>query len=414
MVKKSSAIIACVIVFVFTSIISSVLTIAGGNILDMVGTRPTPMSTAAAVEDVDYNRLDEIRDIYHNKALEDVTDKKLVDGAAKGMAWASGDIYSAFFTEEEFEEFKKAEEGTYVGIGVSVNLDPVDRLITAVNIYKDSPAEKAGMLAGDKIIKVDDTDVTPLSLEQTVKLVRGEAGTQVRITVLRGTDTKELSMTRAEVKMKFTEWEMLENNIGYIKIFEFSGDTRLDNNAAALFDKAVQEMKEQGMKGFILDLRNNPGGSLDIVAPIADALFPSGPIITMVDRTGKEVPNSKIVSAPSSIGLPMVVLINENSASASELLAGGIQDYKIGTLIGVTTYGKGVAQSFAMLSDGSVLKYTADKYLTGGGRCPQTVGIKPDIEVVLNEEVQKNPLLLRTAQDNQYQRAIEELLKMIR
>lgn len=409
MVKKSSAITVCIVVCVFTFVIATVLTAAGGY-LYLKGNNMLLQQGSQAPT----SRLDEIKSIYHNLALNDVPDDKLMDGAAKGMAWGSGDIYSAFFTADEFKEFRKEEAGTYVGIGVSVNVDPKDKLITAVTIYKDSPAEKAGMLAGDKIIKVNDTDVTALTQEQTVKLVRGDAGTQVRITVLRDSDTKELTMTRAEVKMNFTIYNMLPNNIGYIRIYEFSGDIKQDNNAAALFNKAVTELKAQGMKGFILDLRNNPGGSLDIVAPIADALFPAGPIITMVDRTGKEVPGSKIISNPGMIGLPMVVLVNENSASASELLSGGIQDYKVGTLIGVTTFGKGVAQSFASLSDGSVLKYTADKYLTGGGRCPQTVGIKPDIEVEASDELKKNPNLFCTDKDNQFQRAVEELTRMIK
>jgi len=262
------------------------------------------------------------------------------------------------------------------------------------------------MVAGDKIIAINGADVTTKSLDETVKLVRGEAGSQVQVTVLRGKDTKVLTMTRAEVVANRTEWKMLDNNIGYIKIIEFNG------NAATLFDQAIKELKAQGMKGFILDLRNNPGGSLNIVAPIADELFPKGPIIKMVDKNNKVV--DEIDSNESHIGLPMVVLVNENSASASELLSGGIQDYKVGTLIGVTTYGKGVAQSFATLTDGSVLKYTADKYLTGGGRCPQSVGIKPDIEVKLDQAVVDNPLLLCTDKDNQYQRGIEELTKMIK
>jgi carboxyl-terminal processing protease len=413
MVKKSSAIAACVIVFACTFVIASALSLAGGYMflagsgrLQSVQEQPTP--TGAAVQGVNYDRLDEIRKVIHNNALTDVDDQKLLDGAAKGMAYGTEDKYAQFFTADEFKEFNKEEAGSYVGIGVSVNVDPVDKLITAITIYKDSPAEKGGMLAGDKILKVNDTDVSAMSLEETVKLVKGEPGSTVRITVLRGQDTKELTMTRGEVIMNRTEWKMLDNGMGYIKIIEFNG------NAYDLFDKAVKELKGKGMKGLVLDLRNNPGGSLNIVAPIADQLFPAGPIITMVDRNGKEVPGSRIDSGASKIGLPMVVLVNENSASASELLSGGIQDYKVGTLIGVTTYGKGVAQSFAELSDGSWLKYTADKYLTGGGRCPQSVGIKPDIEVVLNDEVKKNPLLLCTDKDNQYQRAIEELGKMLK
>jgi carboxyl-terminal processing protease len=420
MIRKSAAVTACVIACVCTFIVASVFTagaglaiLSGAGMLRSAAERPLPTAgaTAQPAKAGDYSRLDEIRNIYHNYALTDVTDQDLLDGAAYGMAYGSGDMYSEFFTADDFKEFQQQEQGNYVGIGVSVNVDPRDKLITAITVYKGSPAEKAGMLPGDKILKVDDTDVTPLNLDETVKLVRGEPGTQVRITVLRGEDQVELTMTRAAVKVEFATGEMVEDGIGYVKILEFNG------NAADLFDKIVKDLKGKGMKGFILDLRNNPGGSLDVVAPIADALFPAGPIITMEDRNGKVV--DQINSKAGYLNMPMVVLVNENSASASELLCGGIQDYGVGTLVGVTTYGKGVAQSFATLSDGSVLKYTADKYLTGGGpdgskaRCPQSVGVQPDIVVELDEAAKDNPLLLNTPQDNQYMRALQELRKMV-
>ena len=224
--------------------------------------------------------------------------------------------------------------------------------------------------------------------------------------VLRGdNETVELTFTRAEVVVNRTEWKLLDGGIGYIKILEFNG------NAAELFDKAIRELKGQGMKGLVLDLRYNPGGSLDVVAPIADELFPKGPIIQMVNRAGEV--EQQIDSKASYLNIPMVVLVNEYSASASELLCGGIQDYKVGTLVGVTTYGKGIAQSFKVFDDGAALRYTADKYLTGGGRSPHKVGIKPDIEVVLDQAVVDNPDLLCTDQDNQYTRALEEIRKMV-
>ncbi len=413
MVKKSSAFIACAIVFVFTAATVCILTIAGYSLFmvnsgRLQNTQQEPQPTVAAGN---YSRLDEIRGVFHNDALTDVTDETLLDGAAKGMAWGSGDVYSEFFTAEEFKSFQQEEEGSYVGIGVAVNVDQEDKLITAVTVYKGSPAEKGGMLPGDKIIIVNGEEVAGLSLEQTVKLVRGEAGTEVVITVLRGSDQVELKMTRAEVIMNRTEWAMLDNGMGYIKILEFNG------NAATLFDKAIKELKAQGMKGLILDLRNNPGGSLDVVAPIADELFPAGPIITMVDRDGKEVPRSRIMSDNGYLNLPMVVLVNKNSASASELLSGGIQDYKVGKLIGVTTYGKGVAQSFRQLKDGTWLKYTSNKYLTGGGRCPQDTGFTPDVVVELDDAAKENPTIYSqtppTSVDNQFMRAVNELAKMM-
>ena len=409
MVKKSTAIIVSVVLCVVTFAAGVALTGVGGYAL-LLGSGqlkgPGASATPANGAGVDCSRLDEIRAIYHSDALEDVTDQMLVDGAAKGMAGNSGDDYSTYFTPEEWAEFNRQEEGKYVGIGVSVNVDTKDNLITAVNVYKGSPAEKGGMRVGDKIVKVDDTDVAGMELDAVVKLVRGEAGSQVRVAVLRGdNETVELTFTRAEVVVNRTEWKLLDGGIGYIKILEFNG------NAAELFDQAIRELKGQGMKGLVLDLRYNPGGSLDVVAPIADELFPKGPIIQMVNRAGEV--EQQIDSKASYLNIPMVVLVNEYSASASELLCGGIQDYKVGTLVGVTTYGKGIAQSFKVFDDGAALRYTADKYLTGGGRSPHKVGIKPDIEVVLDQAVVDNPDLLCTDQDNQYTRALEEIRKMV-
>lgn len=409
MVKKSTAILISVILCVVTFAAGVVVTGVGGYaVLLGTGQLNVPGATAAPGNSakVDYSRLDEIRAVYHSDALEDVSDQKLVDGAAKGMASNSGDDYSTYFTSAEWKEFNQQEEGKYVGIGVSVNTDAKDKLITAVNVYKGSPAEAGGMRVGDKIVEVDDTNVEGMELDGVVKLVRGEAGTQVRITVLRGeSETVELTFTRAEVTVNRTEWKMLDNGIGYIKILEFNG------NAAQLFDQAIKELKAQGMKGLVLDLRFNPGGSLDVVSPIADELFPKGPIIKMVNRNGDV--EQQIDSDANYLNIPMVVLVNQYSASASELLSGGIQDYKVGTLIGVTTYGKGIAQSFKVFSDGSALRYTADKYLTGGGRSPHKVGITPDIVVELNQAVVDDPNLLCTDQDNQYTRALEEIQKMI-
>lgn len=417
MMKKSTATTICVLACVCTFIVASVLT-AGAGLAFLEGSgmlqhAPQPQAsaqpgaTAAPAAAADYSRLDEIRSIYHNQALTDVTDQQLLDGASEGMAMGSGDLYSEFFTKDEYNQFQQQEAGNYVGIGVSVYIDKQDGLITALKVYKGSPAEKGGMLPGDKIIKVNGADVTAMSMDQTVDLVRGDPGSQVSITVLRNQDQVDLTMTREAITVDFTSWNMIDGqaDMGYINISEFSG------NAATLFDQAVKDLKSKGMKGFVLDLRDNPGGSLDVVTPIADELFPAGPIITMIDRNGNVI--DKINSNASYLNMPMVVLVNGNTASASELLSGGIQDYKVGTLVGTTTYGKGVGQDFATLTDGSVLKYTAFKYLTGGGRCPQSIGIKPDIEVDLDQAVKDNPQLLCTAQDNQYQAAIQELQKLI-
>ena len=411
MVKKSSAVLACVIVGLCAVAVTASLMLGGfvvyGAHNGILSRTPqvTPGASGSPAT-LDYSRLDEIRAVLHQEALTDVPDQQLVDGAAKGMVAGTGDVYANYFTADEYKQFNSDEEGKYVGIGASVNVDPKDNFITIVTVYKDSPADKGGLHPGDKLLAVDGKDVTAMTVDEAVKLVKGEAGTEVKLTVQRLQEQLDLTMTRAEVLADRTEWKMLDNNIGYIKIIEFNG------NAADLFEKAVNELKDQGAKGFVLDLRNNPGGSYDIVVKIADMLFPSGPIITLEDKDGNK--ENIATSGPSYLNMPMTVLVNENSASASELLSGGIQDYKVGTLIGTTTYGKGVAQDFYQFPDGAALKYTSHRYLTGGGRCPQGTGITPDITVELDKAVQDDPFLLCTEQDNQYQRAIEELKKMIK
>jgi carboxyl-terminal processing protease len=220
---------------------------------------------------------------------------------------------------------------------------------------------------------------------------------------LRNEEVKSYTVERRAVTMDRVEWHMIDDKTGFIQIIEFNG------NAYTLFSQALQELQAQGMQALVLDLRNNPGGNYDLVVAIADRLLPEGPIVTLVDKNGKELDRRD--SDAHQLGIPLVVLINQYSASASELLAGNIKDYGVGTLVGVTTYGKGVGQNFYKFDDGAVARYTAFEYRTGGGNCPQDVGIEPDIPVELNEEALSNPLLRNTPDDAQYMAALSELQK---
>jgi carboxyl-terminal processing protease len=237
-------------------------------------------------------------------------------------------------------------------------------------------------------------------------MVKGDPGTEVVVTILRDSEEIDMPMIRAEIIAERAEWKMVEGNIAYIKLYEFNG------NCGDLFHQAVRELVvEGGAQGMILDLRYNPGGDKGIVVDIADTFLPKGPIITLVDNKDNSVVDS---SDADYLGIPLVVLVNEHSASASELLSGAIQDYEgIGVIMGETTYGKGVAQGFTRWTDGALLKLTTSKYLTPSGRCPQDVGIIPDIEVVLDEEVVNDPKLLTTEKDNQMQEAIRVVKDII-
>ncbi|MGI5877316.1 MAG: S41 family peptidase [Christensenellales bacterium] len=398
MLKKRTVILGAIVLILVVAACSSAGTYAIVRLLD---------AGSAAQDDApdQFSRLREIMSYMKEQSLEELTDQQLLDGAAKGMVWGSGDVYAAYFTAEEYNEFQQEEEGNYVGIGVSVMTDAKDSLLTVIQVYRDSPAEKAGMKPGDKLVSVDGKDITAMDLETVVNLVRGEEGTQITIGINRRGEYLEMEITRAPLVADRAEWKMVEDGIAYIRLYEFSG------NCSVQFHSFLSEAIMQGAKGFILDLRNNPGGGKDIVVEIADTLFPSGPIIYLEDRDGKQVIDH---SDANYLNMPLVVLINGYSASASELLAGGIQDYGVGLIVGETTFGKGVAQSFHMFDDGAALKMTQERYLTGGGRSVQDVGVVPDIEVVLDEEVKANQLLFATADDNQYMRALEELRRMIR
>lgn len=352
-----------------------------------------------------YEKLEQVYQYIKSNYIEDIDEQTMIDGAIKGLVNGSGDKYATYFTPEESKQFYSESEGKYAGIGVVVSIDNEKRILTVTQVYKNTPAAKAGFLPGDIIYKVDGEEVIGLESIEVINLVKGDEGTNVLITVLRNNTEVDMPMIRAIIIAERAEWKMVAGNIGYIKLFEFNG------NCATLFHKGLQELLEQGAEGLILDLRYNPGGDKDIVVEIADTLLPKGPIITLVDNKG----NKQIDSSDAQfLDLPLVVLVNEHSASASELLSGAIQDYEgIGVIIGVTTYGKGVAQGFKFWKDGSMLRLTTNKYLTPNGTSPQDVGIIPDIEVILNEEVVENTELLATEKDNQMNEAIRIVKEII-
>ena len=354
-----------------------------------------------------YERLEEVFQYYNEHYIGELDEQKMIDEAIKGLVNGSGDKYGTYFTPEEAQQFYDETEGKYAGIGVVVNIDTEANILTVTQVYKNTPAEDAGFLPGDIIYKVDGVEVIGMESNEVVEMVKGDPGTEVVVTVLRGQNEIDMPMVRAIITVERAEWEMMQGNIAYIKLYEFNG------NCGDLFHQALDELvTEGGAEGIILDLRYNPGGDKGIVVDIADTLLPKGPIITLIDNNG----NSQVdYSDAKYVGLPLVVLVNDLSASASELLSGAIQDYDgIGVIIGETTYGKGVAQSFKNYPDGALLRYTSSKYLTPSGNCPQDIGIIPDIEVLLSEEVENDPKLLNTEKDNQMQEAIRVVKAIIK
>ena len=351
----------------------------------------------------DYAVLEEIYNYYQKYYIGDIDKETLIENAAKGMVYGTGDTYGAYFNAEEFQQFRADDNGEYVGIGILINIGENDE-ISVAQVYEGTPAEAAGILPGDILVGVDGIDTVGMDYLKVVEMVKGEEGTEVTVSFLRDGKKHDFTLIRAEVTAEQVEWFMQDDEIGYIKIIQFTG------NASELFHRAIDELEEAGAKGYILDLRYNPGGDKDIAVDIGDTLFPKGDIITLIDNEGNETVDR---SDAYYLNKPLVVLINGSSASASELISGCVQDYGVGVLVGETTFGKGVAQRFYNLDDGGVLRITSSYYETASGRCPQDVGITPDYEVILDEAVQYDPSLLASEADNQMQKAIEILREQI-
>jgi len=410
MISKKAAAWGAVVIILITAFFSSFLTFQVSKYIDIQSGNRYVVSKEVYQLLEKYQLLEEVRQTIEKDYIEEPDKDKLLLGAIKGMAAALEDPYTSYFTAEEYKEFIVQTQGSYAGIGLMVTVDEEDNLITVVRAFKDSPAAKAGIQQGDKIIRVEDMDVSGSELEKAVSMMKGEPGTKVNITILR--DGKELNFTleRAIIEIPDLEYRMLDSDIGYIWLYQF------DENSPKNFKNAIEDLKGQGMKGLILDLRGNPGGLLQACTEIADMLLPEGLIVYSENRQGI---GEKYYSDKEYLGIPLVVLVNEYSASASEVLSGAIQDYGVGTIIGKTTFGKGLVQGLrGPFKDGSALKITIAKYFTPKGRDIHQKGVVPDIEVDLSEEA-KNYLRensggeLPEELDNQLQKGIEELKKML-
>lgn len=355
-------------------------------------------------DEVNYENVKKVNDIINilgSSYYEKVDKNKLLEGAAAGIAAALNDPYTVYFTKDEMKNFNEQTEGNYVGVGFTVTMD-TDGILKVVDEYDDSPAKKAGILPGDKIIRVDDKDVTTINdTDAIISMIKGEENTNVKITVYRPSERKNLdfNITRKRIEIKNIESEIVENNIGYIRIITFDEDISND------FNNCLNALMEKGIKSLIIDVRDNPGGSYDQVVKIADTLLPEGLIVYMEDRYGNR---EEEYSDANQLDMPIAVLINENSASASEILAGALKDHNKAVLVGVKTYGKGLVQSLYEFPDGSGLKYTVAKYYTPSDVCIQGIGIEPNYEVKPLEKYQGLPASEIPREDDvQLQKAID-------
>ncbi len=318
-------------------------------------------------------KMKKIEKIIDNYYYQEDTDKELlVEDIYKGMMTSLGDPYSTYYSEEELDDLLEQTEGIYYGIGAYVSLDTITGYAKISGVIDGTPAQEADLRDGDIIYEVDGESAYGLELEEVVALIKGSEGTSVHLTLIRDNeaDYVEKDVVRRKIESPTVNYEMLDGQQGYVQITEF------DDVTADQFAEALAVLNEQGMQGMILDLRSNPGGNLATVVDICEMLLPEGMIVYTEDRNGNR--NEYLCDGNREFKLPLVVLINGYSASASEILAGAIQDYGIGTLVGTTTYGKGVVQQVVSLNDGSAVKLTVSSYFTPKGRNINGIGIEPD------------------------------------
>lgn len=372
-------------------------------------------------------KMNYIQEIVKEYYLFDEDVELVEDGIYKGLMYGLNDPYSVYYNKEDYQSLMEDTSGEYCGIGAMVSQNRTTGISTVVKVFETAPAFEAGMLPGDIIYKVDDEDVAGMELDLLVtNYIRGEEGSRVKVTVLRGEANEEvdLDIERRKVEVPTVEHEMMADNIGYIYIMQFDGVT------GPQFQAAVDDLEKQGMEKLIIDLRDNPGGLLDAVVEMLAYVLPEdkmdGMLVYTADKDGKgdrffcddgKIQYESDYGQQASgfpkkdgheIDVPMAVLVNGNSASASEVFTGAIMDYEVGIVVGTQTFGKGIVQSLLPLGDGTAIKLTTAHYYTPSGFDLHGVGLKPDIEVELDEEL-RTKAVVEKDEDNQIQAAIEAL-----
>ncbi|AKA71526.1 S41 family peptidase [Clostridium scatologenes] len=344
-----------------------------------------------------FYKLFQVESALHKYYDGNINESDLVEGAIKGMTDALKDPYTVFMNKKEFDEFNTQTEGNYSGVGLQVQAKD-DKIIIA-DVFEDSPAKKAGLLPKDEIEKVNNTDVTGKDLDRAVTLMKGKEGTEVTLTMNRaGKGVFDVKLKRSKINLVTVKGEMLDKNIGYIQISMF------DENTAKNLQSKLNELQGKGMKSLIIDLRGNPGGLLNECVDMVSNFLPKDKVIVSTIDKYKNKKEYKS-SGGNFVGLPLTVLTNGGSASASEIFSGAIRDYKIGTLVGEKTFGKGVVQTMLDTGDGTALKVTVSKYYTPNGENIHHVGIKPDVPVTYPEELRKKAY--DRSLDPQFSKALE-------
>lgn len=336
--------------------------------------------------------IDTLKKYYY----EDVEDADIQEGIYAGILSSANDPYTCYYTKEEVKELNESLEGVFYGIGVTMQADTESGLVKVVSVLEDSPASKCDIKDNDLVIKVDGENIYGMELSDVVKKIKGAEGTNVVLTLLRDGREIETEITRGKVETPTVKYEKKEDDIAYIQISEF------DDVTAEQFKDAKQKMLNDNAKGLILDLRGNPGGSIDAVVSVANEILPAGIVVYTEDKNGKR--KEYTCDGQNEIKIPIIVLVDGNSASAAEILAGAIKDYEKGILLGTTTFGKGIVQSIMQLKDGTAVKITVSKYYTPKGVNIHKTGIEPDVEVKFDSKA-----YLEDKTDNQLEEALKRM-----
>ncbi|MBE7031328.1 MAG: S41 family peptidase [Ruminococcaceae bacterium] len=394
MSKKNCVILTAVVTFLATTIFY--LTAGGTGLVLLLSKLGNDDGSLSKL-----NKIDAMLDRYY---IGEMDKEKMGEMALTGYVYGVEDPYTSYVNEEEFADMNVTLEGDYVGIGVEVYVDSEDSLITVISAFDDSPAQKAGILPGDKIIGVEGTEVGLENYYRAINMIKGieKTGDEKTVTlqILRGEEQMDITVSREKLSTQTVKDKIIEGDIGYIRISSFDKNTDRD------FSQAVEKLTGRGIAGLVIDLRGNPGGVLDVVVAVADRVLPEGTIVTVRNKQGKEQVYS---SDAACINLPISVLIDGNSASASEVLSGAIRDFGRGTLVGETSFGKGLVQSIFEFGDGTAMKITTAKYYTPSGECIDKTGIKPDIEIALPDGLTKPIQNLTFDEDIQLRKAVEVL-----
>jgi len=374
MFKRSVSLVTLISLLVIAAVAASTLTLvltgdfrrgevaaAGGN----------PLSK--------YQRLDEILQIVEREYYTEVDEDALLTGAIRGMLAELNDPYTFYYTPEEYRAMDEESSGLYHGVGMLIGMDG-EGGIAVLRVFRDSPAEKAGVKPGDRIASVAGVPIagdSAMGLSEAVKLLRGDSESDVEVTVLRGRESIDLVLSRDEVNINYVECSILDGNIGYLSIFQFTGDD------VTGVEEAISAFRKAGVKGLVVDVRSNPGGLLKDVVNISDMLLPKGLIVYTEDRQGRR---QEFYADEEYWDVPMAVLVNGMSASASEIFAAAVKEAGRGAIVGETTYGKGVVQTLLAFEEGDGVQLTTSAYYTASGRSIHNMGVDPDVRVELDGE----------------------------